>query len=104
MKNKDIGLYARIIAMVITTAISIAALLGYNVPVVEENTMVAVIAAVLTVLVNIWNHWKNNNYTIEARTSQKILDQMKSARTMAGSANIQVDADEHEVLDPPDPS
>ena len=85
MDKETIAVYARAIAMAITTALSIAALLGYNAPIIEENTIVAVVAAILTVAVNILNHWKNNDYTIEAKTGTKIMKNMKLHRNDAGS-------------------
>lgn len=85
MDKESIEVYARAIAMAITTAISIAALLGYNAPVIEEHTIVAVVVAVLTVIVNIVNHWKNNDYTIEAKTGTRIMRDMKANRNNAGS-------------------
>lgn len=85
MDKETIQVYARAIAMAITSALSIAALLGYNAPILEENQIAAVIVAILTVAINILNHWKNNDYTIEAKTGTKIMREMKAHRNDAGS-------------------
>jgi len=60
--------------MIIVMANSISMILGFQlIPFTEEEiaTGVSVVALVAS---EIWNHWKNNNYTKKAKEAQKKLD------------------------------
>lgn len=87
MKKEDIGTLARAITTAVVAILGVLTILGFEVPVINENAFTAGIAAVLYVLILIWNHWKNNDYTIEAKTGTRIMREMKEHRNDAGSPN-----------------
>lgn len=84
MNREDIGTLARAITTAIVAILGVLTILGIKVPIINENTMTTVISAVLYVAVLAWSHWKNNDYTIEAKTGTKIMRQMKADRHKAG--------------------
>lgn len=103
MDKERIGLLARAITTAIIAIIGVLTLLGIKVPVINETTLTAVISALIYVAVLVWNHWKNNNYTIEAKIGQSVIDELKATRNYAGSADgLYEDAIEHELNDPAD--
>ena len=84
MSKENIGTLARAITTAIVAILGVLTILGVKVPIINENTMTTVISAVLYVAVLTWSHWKNNDYTIEAKTGTKIMRQMKADRHKAG--------------------
>lgn len=103
MDKERIGQLARQITLVIVAIAGVISILGYDVPVIAENTLTAVISAILYVCVLAWNHYKNNDYTIEGRIGTNITRQLKEDRGKYGSGNIEnEDAIKHELDDPND--
>lgn len=103
MDRDKIGLLARAITTAIVAIIGVLALLGVDVPIINENTMTAVISAILYVGVLAWSHWKNNDYTLEARIKTKEMHELKALNKAAGSGNFpDVDDIAHEEYDPED--
>ena len=101
MDKDKIGLLARAITTAILAILGVLTILGVNIPVINENTLTAVISGVLYVAVLIWNHWKNNNYTIEAKIGQSVVNELKATRKYAGSEPYE-DVIAHEINDPGD--
>lgn len=101
MDKDKIGLLARAITTAIIAILGVLTILGVNIPVINENTLTAVISGVLYVAVLIWNHWKNNNYTIEAKIGQSVVNELKATRKYAGSEPYG-DVISHELNDPGD--
>lgn len=52
-------------------------------PFTQEEINVG-LSAIVAVLGTIWAWWKNNNITLEAQTSQKILDELKRTKDSIG--------------------
>ena len=103
MDKERIGQLARQITLVIVGIVGVLQLVGVNVPIVNENTVTAVISAVIYIAVLVWNHYKNNDYTIEGRIGTSLTRELKANRSRAGSGNIlDEDAISHEINDPAD--
>lgn len=76
-----------IINIVIAFAVLINAILtaaGRNPIPINENAVAEVISYTAAGLETLWIWWKNQNLTPEAITAQKIADEMKADREMAG--------------------
>jgi len=54
--------------------------LGINPVPVSDSVAYELISVVLTAGSAFWNAWKNNNFTLAAKTAQKILEAMKKGR------------------------
>ena len=55
--------------------------LGYNTLPFDEKQVTEGISMVLTTMAVLWNWWRNTNLTDEAVEAQKLLDEMKFAKT-----------------------
>lgn len=67
----------RLIIMILVGANSIGTMYGYSlIPFTEEEISMA-ISAVALVASELWNHYKNNNYSPAAKLTQEQLDQLK---------------------------
>lgn len=99
MSREEIGTLARAITTAIVAIIGVLTLLGVNVPIINENTLTAAISAVLYVAVLAWSHWKNNDYTLEAKIKTKEMRELKALRRAAVSdlAHEENDPDDVEV-------
>lgn len=74
------GMIIRIIVMFIVMVNSIGAMYGFNlIPFTEDEISIG-ISAVALVISELWNHYKNNNYTPEAKQAQSQLDELKQNR------------------------
>lgn len=81
MDKEKIGLLARAFAQLVIAVLGVLVIFGVNVPVISENALIETFTAIIYVSVLIWNHWKNNNYTPEAKEAQKRLEELKELRT-----------------------
>jgi hypothetical protein len=52
----------------------------YNLILFTEDQISMGISAVALVVSEVWNHWKNNNYTPESKLAQEQLDEMKQSK------------------------
>lgn len=67
----------RLIVMILVGVNSIAMLYGYQLIPFTDEEIATGISVVALVISEIWNHYKNNNYTPEAKKVQGKLDEMK---------------------------
>lgn len=74
----------RTIILVYSLINSVLVILGYNPIPFTEDELGTTITVVLTVGATLWNWWKNNNFTPEAREAQKHLNKLKQ-HTKQGS-------------------
>ncbi|WP_226035582.1 phage holin [Aquibacillus saliphilus] len=75
MKNNNT--MVRLIVMVLVGVNSISTMYGYNlIPYTDEEINVG-ISAIALVVSELWNHYKNNNYSPEAKKAQAELDKAK---------------------------
>lgn len=68
----------RLIVMILVGVNSIATMYGYNlIPFTDEEINLG-ISAVALVASEIWNHYKNNNYSPAAKSAQRQINKAKS--------------------------
>jgi SPP1 family holin len=70
----------RLIVMLLVGVNTIATMYGYNlIPFTDEEISLG-ISAVAVVVSEVWNHFKNNNYTKNAKRAQVYLDTIKGGK------------------------
>ncbi|MBP1967962.1 SPP1 family holin [Virgibacillus natechei] len=70
----------RLIVMLLVGANSIGTMYGYSlIPFTDEEISMG-ISAVALVVSEVWNHFKNNNYSKEAKETQQVLDRKKKQK------------------------
>lgn len=67
----------RLIVMIVVMINSAGTMYGYNLIPFTEDEISMGISAVALVISEIWNHYKNNNYSQHAKEAQDKLDEMK---------------------------
>lgn len=78
MNNSENSTFVRLIVMIAVGINSIATMYGHTlIPFTNEEISIG-ISAVALVGSEIWNHWKNNNYTKRAKEAQKHIDESKA--------------------------
>jgi SPP1 family holin len=70
----------RLIIMIVVGINSIAMLYGYQLIPFTSEEVAAGISAVALVISEVYNHWKNNDYTTEAKEATKQLKEQKKAK------------------------
>lgn len=80
MNKEKIGLLARLIAQIIVAILGVLVIFGVPVPAGNEDAITRGVYAIIYVGVLVWNHWKNNNYTPEAKEAQARLTELKALR------------------------
>ena len=75
MSNKTIEMYARLAAALVSAVVLGAKQLGFNLPIVDDNAVAAVVTLVLTVGSLGWAVWKNNDITKTAQAKTQMLEQ-----------------------------
>jgi len=71
--------WVRLVAMAVVFANAGALMFGYELLPFDNETIVAGISVIALAGTEIWNHWKNNNWTPEAKRAQKYLEGEKEA-------------------------
>ncbi|MFA1820542.1 phage holin [Virgibacillus oceani] len=71
--------WVRLVAMAVVFANAGAMMFGIELLPFDNETIVAGISVIALAGTEIWNHWKNNNWTPEAKRAQKYLDGEKEA-------------------------
>ncbi|GAB3801036.1 phage holin [Virgibacillus kimchii] len=71
--------WVRLVAMTVVFINAAAMMFGYELLPFRDEAIVAGISVVALAGTEIWNHWKNNNWTPEAERAQKYLDGEKEA-------------------------
>ncbi|WP_164219409.1 phage holin [Virgibacillus sp. YIM 98842] len=66
--------WVRLIAMTVVFINAAAIMFGYELLPFDNETIIAGISVGALAGTEIWNHWKNNNWTPEAERAQKYLD------------------------------
>jgi hypothetical protein len=77
--QKNDNKWVRLVAMAVVFANAGALMFGYELLPFGNETIVAGISVIALADTEIWNHWKNNNWTPEAERAQKFLDGEKEA-------------------------
>lgn len=72
--------YVRLAVLIIVAINSSAMILEYQLLPFSNEQIAAGASIVALVGAEIWNHYKNNNYTPEAKRAQKYLDGEKEAK------------------------
>lgn len=68
----------RLIVMILVGVNSIATMYGYTlIPFTDEEISLGISAAAM-VISEVWNHYKNNNYTPQAKNAQKHIRNAKA--------------------------
>lgn len=76
----DANLIIRIIVLVAVLVNQVLVATGKNPLPFADETIYEFASVLVTVAVTIWNAWKNNNFTNEAKATQKILDALKKGQ------------------------
>lgn len=76
----DANLIIRIIVLVAVLVNQVLVATGKNPLPFADETIYELASVLVTVAVTIWNAWKNNNFTNEAKVTQKILDALKKGQ------------------------
>lgn len=77
MLKKIDNKWVRVAALVIVVGNIIATMFGYPLLPFSNEDIVAGVSLVALIGSEIWNHWKNNNWTPEAKQAQNYLDSTK---------------------------
>ena len=75
----QVGAVVRLIVMAIAWINQVAATFGaYDVPKISDST-VYVIATVITIVVTLYGYWKNNSWTLNAKTADAVLGVLRES-------------------------
>jgi SPP1 family holin len=66
--------WVRAVVIIIVGGNAIATMFGYPILPFEDEQIIAGVSSAALIGGEIWNHWKNNNWTPEAERAQKYLD------------------------------
>ena len=77
----DANLVIRIIVLVAVLVNQFLVATGKNPLPFADETIYELASVIVTVAVAVWNAWKNNNFTSEAKVTQKILNALKKGQT-----------------------
>lgn len=104
MNKERLMAIVRVIALFIT-AINALLVAAGKVPFpFDESAFYEGTSYIVAAIVAIWSWWKNNNITIEAQLGQKVINQLKGDRMLAGGGDTDTNSDIfHEMDDPKDP-
>lgn len=72
--------WVRLITMIIVAVNSSAMIFGYQLIPYSNEEIVAGISVVALIASEIWNHWKNNSYTDEAKEADIYMEELKERR------------------------
>lgn len=74
----QVGAIVRLLVLIIAWLNQIAVTFGgYTVPHVSES-VIYLIATAITIAVSVYAYWKNNSWTINAKTADAVLDVLKN--------------------------
>ncbi|WP_373896393.1 phage holin [Virgibacillus sp. CBA3643] len=69
--------WVRLAVIVIVVGNAVATMFGYPLLPFDNDQIIAGVSAVALGGSEVWNHWKNNNYTGKAKQAQNYLDEIK---------------------------
>ena len=72
--------WVRLIVMVIVFINSVSVMVGKPILPFDDEQIVVGISIVAMIVTEIWNHWKNNSYTSEAREADIYMSKLKERR------------------------
>lgn len=78
INNKWVRLIAWILVFVNTSGL----ILGYQLLPFDNEELVEIVSVVALFVVELWNHWKNNSYTDEAREADIYMSELKKRRKL----------------------
>lgn len=78
INNKWVRLIAWILVFVNTSGL----ILGYQLLPFDNEELVEIVSVVALFVVELWNHWKNNSYTDEAREADIYMSELKERRKL----------------------
>ena len=75
----QIGAVVRLIVMAVAWINQVVATFGaYDLPKISDST-VYVIATVITIVVTLYGYWKNNSWTLNAKTADAVMDVLRGS-------------------------
>ena len=72
-----LGTIIRLIMMVISCGLYIAAMLGIEIPIVDENIIANVVLTIFGIISFLQSYWKNNSWTTAAQDADKLMQEKK---------------------------
>lgn len=78
MLKKINNKYVRLVALILVAVNSGAMMMGYQILPFSNEEIVAGVSIASMVAIEIWNHYKNNNYSPAAKEAQKVIDNLKA--------------------------
>ncbi|GEN86671.1 phage holin [Oceanobacillus sp. FSL W8-0428] len=69
--------WVRLTVLVIVFINTAAMLLGYRIIPLSNEDLVSVLSLIALFVSEIWNHWKNNSYTSQAKEGDKLMKKLK---------------------------
>ena len=72
--------WIRLVTMVIVFINSASVMMGKPILPFNNEQIVVGISIVVMIITEIWNHWKNNSYTDEAREADIYMNKLKERR------------------------
>jgi len=78
--NRINNKWVRLVVFIIVAINSGAMIMGYQLLPFNNDEIVAGLSVFAMVISEIWNHWKNNSYTNDAKEADKIMESKKRKR------------------------
>ena len=78
MLKKINNKYVRLVALILVAVNSGAMMMGYQILPFSNEEIVAGVSIASMVAIEIWNHYRNNNYSPAAKEAQKVIDNLKA--------------------------
>lgn len=72
--------WVRLVVLVVVFINSASVILGKPILPFDNEQIVVGVSIVAMVITEIWNHWKNNSYTNEAREADVYMSKLKERR------------------------
>ncbi|WP_080873742.1 phage holin [Oceanobacillus timonensis] len=69
--------WVRLAVLTIVFLNTAAMLLGYKLIPLSNEELVSVLSLIALFISEIWNHWKNNSYTSQAKEADKLMEKLK---------------------------
>lgn len=73
----DKKLIIRLVVLVLVLLNTVLALCGVTAVNVSDNTVYEIVSVSATIVVALWNAYKNNNFTTASKLAQSVLDALK---------------------------
>lgn len=69
--------WVRLTVLVIVFVNTAAMMLGYRLIPLSNEDLVSILSLIALFVSEIWNHWKNNSYTSQAKEADKLMKKLK---------------------------